>query len=501
MKGVIVLLNVCMLTLYAEAFSGSGSGAEADPYVITTVEELQEMQDDLSASDVLGNDIDASATSGWNGGVGFVPVGGSSGKFMGTFDGNGYTITGLYINRATGSSIALFGATGNCLIKNVGLIDAQIYGSIFVGALAGICYSNSVIENCWASGQVTISADGSAEAKSGGLAGTLWSSTLSRCYSAVNVTALSDRMQVGSLCGYLRGRYSSPAALIENCYSEGKVTGNGYKVGGLLGDADGTYAKVSKCYSVGKVIGSHKKGLNGHIYDNAKIIDSYWDMQTSGCSSSSGGIGKNTSQMMQKATFVNWDFVDVWDIVENETYPFIRPLIPEEPVDVFVDIKPCSCPNPLNLRSRGILPVAILGSEEPDVTGIDATTIRLAGVAPIRSNYVDVAGPVSDANECKCTTEGPDGFVDLTLKFKTEDIVDKLIDKYDELHKGQILELTLRADLMDGTSILGNDCVKLVGNVPRHLLARDSDINEDGRVDLKDFAELVTYWLESSRIE
>ncbi|MHC4736596.1 MAG: right-handed parallel beta-helix repeat-containing protein [Planctomycetota bacterium] len=83
-----------------------------------------------------------------------------------------------------------------------------------------------------------------------------------------------------------------------------------------------------------------------------------------------------------------------------------------------IDIKPGSCPNPLNVKSLGVLPVAVLGSEDFDVSSIDVASIRLAGVAPIRSSYEDVATPVSDSNECECSTEGPDGFPDLTLKFE-----------------------------------------------------------------------------------
>lgn len=66
---------------------------------------------------------------------------------------------------------------------------------------------------------------------------------------------------------------------------------------------------------------------------------------------------------------------------------------------VDVDIKPGSCPNPLNLKSKGVLPVAVLGTEEFDVTTIDPLSILLSreeveeGVAPIRSDYEDVATP------------------------------------------------------------------------------------------------------------
>jgi len=75
-----------------------GSGAAALT-TITNVAGLQAMQSNLSEDYVLGNDIDASNTINWNSGAGFVPVGTLASSFMGSFDGNGFTITGLYINR------------------------------------------------------------------------------------------------------------------------------------------------------------------------------------------------------------------------------------------------------------------------------------------------------------------------------------------------------------------------------------------------------------------
>ncbi|UCE02214.1 MAG: T9SS type A sorting domain-containing protein [Candidatus Latescibacterota bacterium] len=61
--------------------------------------------------------------------------------------------------------------------------------------------------------------------------------------------------------------------------------------------------------------------------------------------------------------------------------------------EVELDLKPTSCPNPLNPRSNGVYPAAILGSELLDVTTIDVSTLELAGVAPIRTHVHDASGP------------------------------------------------------------------------------------------------------------
>ncbi len=95
-------------------------------------------------------------------------------------------------------------------------------------------------------------------------------------------------------------------------------------------------------------------------------------------------------------------------------------------VQVAVDVKPGSCPNPLSMRN-GVLPAAILGTEDLDVARIDPASIRLEGVAPLRAALSDVAAPFSPFTgkadcDADCTTAGPDGFLDLTLKFDAQSV-------------------------------------------------------------------------------
>lgn len=166
-------------------------------------------------------------------------------------------------------------------------------------------------------------------------------------------------------------------------------------------------------------------------------------------------------------------------------------------MQVDLDIKPTSCPNPLNLNSRGVLPVAILGSEDLDVTTIDVASIQLEGVAPIRSSYEDVATPVADGQDCECTEEGPDGFLDLTLKFKKTEVIAAL----GEVQDGNLVPLTLTGMLREefgGTPIEGSDCVRIKGEVPDGILAAKADINKDGVVNLADLAILKQHFWKST---
>jgi len=163
------------------------------------------------------------------------------------------------------------------------------------------------------------------------------------------------------------------------------------------------------------------------------------------------------------------DEVRIWNIALTE--------FQLDPVDVAIDIKPGSCPNPLNVKSQGVLPVAILGAENFDVTEVDPDTIELASVSPLRWAFEDVATPletlIEDVDPCfNCTEEGPDGFLDLTLKFDTQDMLlqlsigsDALVDVIPEdltLVDGECIALTLTGYLYDGTPIRGEDTVLII---------------------------------------
>jgi probable HAF family extracellular repeat protein len=169
-------------------------------------------------------------------------------------------------------------------------------------------------------------------------------------------------------------------------------------------------------------------------------------------------------------------------------------ILPIPALKVIIDIKPGSCPNPVNVKSSGVLPVAILGTADFDVTTIDATSIRLAGVSPLRSCIEDVGGPAIDSNDCNCTEDGPDGLADLTLKFRTQDIVEAIGD----VNYGDTLTLRVTGVLTGESPIEGADCVVISG---KHKPFNKFDVNKDGVVDSRDFAIFAENWLQSSIIE
>jgi hypothetical protein len=133
-------------------------------------------------------------------------------------------------------------------------------------------------------------------------------------------------------------------------------------------------------------------------------------------------------------------------------------------IDVAVDIRPQGCPNPLNTKAQGVLPVAILGAATFDVTKIDVASVKLEGVSPLRSAVEDVATPfvpfTGKTAAFDCTAMGSDGFSDLTLQFDNQAVVAALGAVTD----GEVRVLNLTGNLrpaFGGTPIVGEDVVVL----------------------------------------
>jgi hypothetical protein len=135
----------------------------------------------------------------------------------------------------------------------------------------------------------------------------------------------------------------------------------------------------------------------------------------------------------------------------------------DDEIQVPVDIKPQSCPNPLNTNSKGVLPVAILGTVTFNINQINPASIRLEGVPPLRYAEEDVATPylpfTNKNASTDCTEEGPDGNIDLTLKFNTQDIVNAL----DPVEDGEVRILKLTGNLIDDDKpIIGEDVIVIL---------------------------------------
>lgn len=143
----------------------------------------------------------------------------------------------------------------------------------------------------------------------------------------------------------------------------------------------------------------------------------------------------------------------------------LEKAVPEFDIEVPVDIHPTSCRNPFNVGQGGVTPVAILGTGDFDVAQVDPASVMLEGVPPLRWAYDDVATPfepfIGKVGPFDCTTDGPDGFMDLTLNFKSQELVTAIGAVAD----GDELVLTLTGDLLEefgGTPIIGEDVIVIL---------------------------------------
>jgi len=158
------------------------------------------------------------------------------------------------------------------------------------------------------------------------------------------------------------------------------------------------------------------------------------------------------------------------DVVDMGAYELFSEL---GPLGVFLDIRPGGCPNPLNVNSKGVLPVAILGTADFDVSDIDPESVALAFFGPGSDPFDPIIPPnekkksVSDVGtpyqgelvDClSCWQEGPDGFPDLLLKFDMKAIVAGM----GEVEDGACVLLTITGSLYDGTAFSGSDIVRII---------------------------------------
>ena len=135
-------------------------------------------------------------------------------------------------------------------------------------------------------------------------------------------------------------------------------------------------------------------------------------------------------------------------------------------IECAVDIKPGSCPNSLNVKNKNLLPAAILGTEDFDVNSIDINTIQILGIAPVSSDYEDVGTPsypfIGKEDQLDCTKEGGDDFMDLTLQFDKQQIIQAIEASGKEVADSQTITLPLTGRLFEefgGNEINGEDVI------------------------------------------
>ena len=259
-----VKLNVKMNGLDRELPAGmTGKGTEAEPFVLKTADHLAWFRDCVNECNTLVcakiadevKEIDMSTvchkadTEKQIAELSWTPIGNFDNKYQGTFDGNGKTISNLYIN-ATSAFAGFFGHLAGGNIKNITFDNAKVNsGNYYTGILAG--YAGSCIfENIKTLGNCSVEG----EDITGGIAG-IAVGNISNCENHAEVKGM---ISLGGILGIYYGSDNS----ITSCANYGAVTGTYRQVGGMVGYFDsGTiqnsanYGDITGKDNVGNLIG------------------------------------------------------------------------------------------------------------------------------------------------------------------------------------------------------------------------------------------------------
>ncbi|MCQ2608378.1 MAG: InlB B-repeat-containing protein [Bacteroidales bacterium] len=205
----------------------------------------------LTADIIVNDNLDASTAKVWR------PIGSESNAFAGEFDGDGHTVSGLYVDDATTNNIGLIGYANGATIANVGIEDSYLNGYKNIGAICGFAIGTT-ISHCFNNAAV------SGVDAVGGVLGCANTNTVKVKYSYNEGTVTGSRNYAAGVVGYCR----LAAVTIENCYNVGTVAGNAYVAG-----ISGYKGSISKSFNYTAIVGNNYVGnivgeFDGTLSDN-----------------------------------------------------------------------------------------------------------------------------------------------------------------------------------------------------------------------------------------
>ncbi len=332
----------------------SGDGSTDDPYEIDSLAKLQCIKQDLDAHYELVSDVDASATSGWNGGKGFEPIGNFSQPFTGTFDGNANSIEGVTIDRPNDNFVGLFGAAvgttdsrpliGNLRLEGVnitGQAGSHRYDGTGGGGVAGLLggvnaetdTSHARIVNVSVNG--TITASGGDYNVAGIVAGAVDFEGRSNGFLLEDQAVFTGEIdapgvtQVGGMVS--RTGYETS---LSTGYVVADITA-GSEVGGIVGHSSTKPSTFEEMYYAGNISGDSDVGaIVGLVGDDGDDFQSsvYWDSSLEsdgfGVRDEDGTVDMtplSTAEMQGVTAEENMDFDwdGTWQSVAND-YPVFQ---------------------------------------------------------------------------------------------------------------------------------------------------------------------------------
>jgi len=281
----------------------------------------------------LTQNVTLTGTNNWT------PIGATNAtadRFSGSFNGNGFIISGMNMNITTANSWAgMFGVlyTGG-VVRNLHLTGVNITGTEYVGGIAGDL-TGGTIENCRVEGNVTAT-----RYYAGGIVGHFNSGTVRNCYTRGTVSGRTQSSEVGGIAGRLAN-----AGVVENCYSTSAVSG--LDVGGIVGYATQN-STIRNCVALNDAItGSARNRIveqitTGVTLSNNHALDTLGPVQNVGANLRGGAnvtaATRNTTAFWTST--LGWNSTTIWNIVAN-TLPTLRSptQVTSAPIEFIIEIE------------------------------------------------------------------------------------------------------------------------------------------------------------------
>ena len=230
MKKTFLILAAMLCCIMLNAQQPAGDGSQANPYQITTADNLVWFAEHVNSGNttacaILTEDItmnnnvlDTDGRPNDGPFTAWTPIGKPGTDFEGEFNGDGHTISGLYFYNTDENDVGVFGkAINNAYIHDLGVRDSYFYGGSWVGGICGD-FASGRIENCWSG--ATVRAHGN---DAGGICGSCWKyASVANCYnigdvSLYQIKGQAIKIKFGGICGTVT--YNENATSIDNCYT------------------------------------------------------------------------------------------------------------------------------------------------------------------------------------------------------------------------------------------------------------------------------------------
>ena len=292
--------------------------------------------------------------------VKWTPIGTDVNPYIGTFDGQGHTVSGLYFNNDEMSNIGFFGAVGSDgetkgVVKNVGVVDSYFEGNFFVGGVVGLVMENASVN------------------------------------AVFNTGAVSGQVNVGGVVGVNGGGF------VTNVYNTGSVSGEIEDVGGVIGlnvgEARNVYSvgPVSGKFAVGGVVGLNEGGYVANAYYNSEVFEG--DSIGGGNGTSENVEGKNSADLVAGTSLeldtAVWVLGGVGVGTTNDSlyYPYLKVFGPHK--YVLGDVKKYAITVAVNDKTMG----TVTGAGEYEY----GTTVKLSATANEGYKFTDWEDDVKTA--------------------------------------------------------------------------------------------------------